>query len=181
MNQTQSSKERLIVISAMGTDKPGIINQLAKVCAQHEGNIIDSRMTVLGGEFAVLMMVRCAPEQSEPLQQAIGETATNLGLKSIIKETTERAVARTVAYSVSVIALDNPGIVRDIASFFSERSINIEDMQTGTYSAPHTGTQMFSIKMVINVPATTQIAKLKDTFIDFCDEKNLDAQIEPTK
>ncbi len=178
---TETQKDQLIVISAIGTDKPGIVNQLAKVCAQHEGNIIDSRMTVLGGEFAVLMMVRCEDAHADALQMTIEEAAEALELKTIIKRTTERTIARTVAYSVSVIALDNPGIVRDIASFFSERTINIEDMQTGTYSAPHTGTKMFSLKMVINIPADTQIANLKDTFIDFCDEKNLDAHMEPAK
>ncbi|MBT5654613.1 MAG: hypothetical protein HOI80_03820, partial [Alphaproteobacteria bacterium] len=42
--------------------------------------------------------------------------------------------------SEEVIALDHPGIVRKLAEYFDERQINIEDLDTGTYAAPHTGT-----------------------------------------
>ena len=47
----------LIVISALGSDRPGIVEALSGAVLAREGNILDSRMTVLGGEFAVLMLV----------------------------------------------------------------------------------------------------------------------------
>jgi len=49
--------EQLIVISALGSDRPGIVESLSRAVLEHNGNILDSRMTVLGGEFAVLMLV----------------------------------------------------------------------------------------------------------------------------
>ncbi|PID41754.1 MAG: glycine cleavage system protein R [Proteobacteria bacterium] len=176
-----SQIEQYLVITAIGSDRPGIVNDLANVCVEHESNIVDSRMTVLGGEFAVIMMISYQSGSYDQLLSAISTTAKNLGLKTVIKTTSPRVAEKTVPYSVTVVALDNPGIVRDIAGFFSERSINIEDMQTGTYSAPHTGTQMFSLKMIINIPGGTRLAELKDHFFDFCDDRNLDASIEATK
>ncbi|PIE43642.1 MAG: glycine cleavage system protein R [Gammaproteobacteria bacterium] len=173
--------EQYLVITAIGSDRPGIVNDLAKVCVEYQSNIIDSRMTVLGGEFAVIMMIDCQPQKQQSLQSAISATSEKLGLTTVIKTTTPRAEVETISYSVTVVALDNPGIVKDIAGFFSERSINIEDMQTGTYSAPHTGTQMFSLKMVVNIPTGTRLAELKDNFFDFCDDRNLDTTIEATK
>ena len=50
----------LIVISALGSDRPGIVESLTGEILAHNGNILDSRMTVLGGEFAVLMLVNFA-------------------------------------------------------------------------------------------------------------------------
>ena len=40
---------------------------------------------------------------------------------------------------------------------------------------------MFSLHMTINVPAHTLIAALRDEFLDFCEQLNLDAIIEPVK
>ena len=84
-------------------------------------------------------------------------------------------------YAVEVVAVNQPGIVHHLASFFANRSINIEDMVTRSYSAPHTGTPMFSVNLAVGIPATTHIAMLREEFLDFCDELNLDAVMEPIK
>jgi glycine cleavage system transcriptional repressor len=40
---------------------------------------------------------------------------------------------------------------------------------------------MFSLTMSVNIPAATQISDLRERFILFCDDLNLDAIIEPEK
>jgi glycine cleavage system transcriptional repressor len=82
---------------------------------------------------------------------------------------------------VHVIALDNPGIVHEIANFFAVQGINIEAMETSTYAAPHTGSPMFALSMTVNIPARVHIATLRENFMLFCDDRNLDAIIEPFK
>ena len=77
--------------------------------------------------------------------------------------------------------MNQAGIVYSLANFFSSRSITIEDLVTRSYSAPHTGTPMFSVNIAIGVPANTHIAMLREEFMDFCDELNLDAIMEPIK
>jgi glycine cleavage system transcriptional repressor len=77
--------------------------------------------------------------------------------------------------------MDQPGIVHSLANFFSSRGITIEELVTRGYNAPHTGTPMFSVNMAIGIPATMHIAMLREEFMDFCDELNLDAVMEPVK
>ena len=84
-------------------------------------------------------------------------------------------------YSVEVISIDHPGIVHDIAGFFSTREINIHELNTSRYAAAHTGTPMFAITMMIDIPASTRIATLREEFLDFCDDLNMDAVLEPIK
>lgn len=172
---------KFLVISSIGTDKPGIVNQLAKACSTNQCNIIDSRMTVLGGEFAVIMMVSGASDSITKLESDLPSISEELGLTTTVKHTQQRDSSPALAYSVSVVALDNPGIVHEIAQYFSNQHINIDDLQTGTYSAPHTGTQMFNLSMTIRLAADTHIASLRDEFMDFCDDLNLDAIIEPLR
>ncbi len=40
---------------------------------------------------------------------------------------------------------------------------------------------MFSVHMNVEIPAKTQISTLREEFMDFCDQMNLDAVIEPVK
>lgn len=171
-----------LVISALGHDKPGIIEQLTRLVVAHQCNIHDSRMTVLGGEFAILLMASGADASLRQLERDLPTVAAPLGLTTIARRTEARSPSADARpYRVDVVALDHPGIVHEIAGFFSQNSINIEEMDTGTYAAAHTGSPMFSLSMVVNVPSSKGFRELRDGFLDFCDERNLDATIEPQK
>jgi glycine cleavage system transcriptional repressor len=91
------------------------------------------------------------------------------------------AVQDMVPYTVDVVAMDHPGIVNEIADFFATREINIEELNTWTYPAAHTGAPMFSLSMTVSLPAGVHIGRLRDEFTSFCDNLNLDATIEPTR
>jgi len=170
----------LIVISALGSDRPGIVESLSGAILGAEGNILDSRMTVLGGEFAVLMLVSGEPARIDALLDQRQALEQKLNLTLTMKRTAISAERRAaLPYRVEVVSLDHPGIVHEIANFFSARAINIDDLSTGTYAAPHTGTPMFSLHMTLSVPAEESVGKLRDAFIDFCELRNLDASMTP--
>ncbi len=178
--QLITNMKEYLVVSVLGTDQPGIINKLSAVVNHHNCNIEDTRMAVLGGEFALLMLIQGDSKSVSSVARELPIKAEELGLTTQLKQTTPRTPKEASRpYQVRVVALDNPGIVKDIAGFFGEQSINIEEMHTSTYSAAHTGTQMFELNMVVNIPANTTISALKEQFIRFCDDRNLDATIEP--
>ncbi len=175
-------KKHYLVISALGEDRPGIVQELSRVILDAGCNIEDSRMTVLGGEFAVILLVSGNWNNIAKLESALGGAERRLGLTIVSKRTeARRPAADLLPYSVDVVALDHPGIVHHLAEFFSSRDINIEELSTATYAAAHTGTPMFSVHMTVNVPANVHIASLREEFMDFCDELNLDAVLEPVK
>ncbi|HEX9851795.1 MAG TPA: ACT domain-containing protein, partial [Woeseiaceae bacterium] len=56
--QEESGKiPQLIVLSAVGTDRAGVVNDITRVILDCGGNIEESRMTALGAEFAMLMLI----------------------------------------------------------------------------------------------------------------------------
>ncbi|OOZ36691.1 glycine cleavage system protein R [Solemya velesiana gill symbiont] len=176
------TNKNYLVISALGNDRPGIIDNLSKAIFDNECNITDSRMTVLGGEFAILLMVEGQWNTLSKLEDAIPGLEQELGLTIIAKRTEERsAAADLLPYGVEVVSLDHPGIVHHLASFFSQHHINIEDMATSNYAAAHTGTPMFSVHMTVGIPADIHISTLRKEFLEFCDSLNLDAVLEPIK
>jgi len=172
----------LLIISALGKDRPGLVNEFSQAVMDYDCNIQDSRMSILGGEFAVIMLVAGHWNGIAKLEDGLPALEQRLGLTIISRRTEARAgTHNAIPYSVEVIALDHPGIVNQLAGFFSSRGINIHDLYTGSYAAAHTGTPMFTLNMTIEIPAETHIAALREQFLDFCDTLNLDAVMEPVK
>lgn len=174
--------KKYFVFSALGKDRPGIVNQLSKVILDSGCNIEDSRMTVLGGEFALILMVSGHWGAITRLERQVPVLESKLELTILARHTEPRtAVQDMVPYTVDVVAMDHPGIVHDIAEFFASRDINIEEMSTWTYPAAHTGAPMFALNVTVSLPAGVHIGRLRDEFTSFCDNLNLDATIEPTR
>ena len=168
-----------LVISALGNDKPGIVNELSKAILGQGGNISESRMTVLGGEFAMMLLVTGNNECIDNIISKLEETGQNLNLTLIAKETqSQESNNKRLPYQITVVSMDHPGIVHNISDFLSNRDLNIEEIETQTYPAAHTGTPMFSLDMTISVPADSSVRSLRDEFIIFCDDLNLDASLE---
>jgi glycine cleavage system transcriptional repressor len=179
---TAQTKKTYLVISALGEDRPGIVNRLSKVLLDQGCNIEDSRMTVLGGEFAIMLLVEGKWNTLAKVENVLPELERQLGMTIIAKRTGERATGKNLLpYGVDVVAMDHPGIVNNLAEFFAERNINIEDMSTSSYAAAHTGTPMFSVRMTVGIPSDIHIAGLREEFMDYCDDLNLDAVLEPLK
>jgi glycine cleavage system transcriptional repressor len=174
--------DKHLVISALGKDRPSIVNILSKAALDSGCNITNSRMAVLGGEFAVILMVNGTEEAVAAMQRRLPALEEELQLTIIAKLTAPRAVEQYwKPYRVEVVAMDHPGIVHPITQFFSAQKINIEELETETYAAPHTGATMFSLLMTVAVPASVPISELRKTFLEFCDELNVDATFEPAR
>ena len=170
------------MISALGQDRAGLISELSQTVLNTGCNIEDSRMSILGGEFAIIMLASGAWNNIAKLEDSLAVTGEKLGLLISCRRTQPRKLSHDeIPYTIEVVSLDHPGIVQQIAGFFSKRNINIHDMYTGSHRAAHTGSPMFTLSMTVEIPATTHISTLREQFMEFCDQLNLDAIMEPVK
>ncbi len=174
---------QFIVISALGSDRTGLVYDLTRIVLDCNGNIVDSRMTALGSEFAMLLLVSGNWHTLAKLETEL-KKLSDAG-RHHDQRAPHRAASRArkdvVTYSVDVVCLDQPGIVHNLAGFFSSRGIDIAELSTRSYAAAHTGAPMFSVQMVVHIPAKIHIAALREEFMDLCDQLNLDAILEPVK
>ncbi len=182
MTTASAAKTSQLVLSALGDDKPGIIDELSRCITASGCNINDSRMTVLGGDFAILLLVDGNWNTIAKLEDQIPALEERLNLSITARRTTRKTTRKDLLpYGVDVVSLDQPGIVHNLAGFFSNRQINIQEMATSSYAAAHTGTPMFTVHLTVDIPASQQISLLREEFMDFCDQLNLDAVMEPVK
>jgi len=176
------SKENYLVICALGHDRPGIVTGLSEAIANVECNVLETRMAVLGSEFSLLMMVSGPWNAIAKLEGQLPGLEERLELSIITRRTEPRQPAgNLLPYAVEVLSMDHPGIVNQLAGFFSAHGINIEDLNTSSYAAAHTGTQMFNVNMTVSIPADFHLARLRQEFLEFCDDMNLDGMMEPIR
>ena len=174
--------KQLIVISAIGTDRTGVVHDLSRVVLDCGGNIAESNMTALGSEFAMLLLVSGNWHTLDKLEKELQRLGAANDLSISIKRTANRSGDDALLpYIIDAVCLDQTGIVFNLAGFFSSRNIDIAELNTRSYAAAHTGAPMFSVQMTVNVPGATHIATLREEFMEFCDQLNLDAILEPVK
>jgi glycine cleavage system transcriptional repressor len=163
-----------LVISAIGEDKPGIVQKLSQMIVEKNGNITSSRMMAMGGEFSLMLMVEGNDKIIDDIIASLPDMEASLELTITSRKTWKSdGASPLIAYRVEVVSMDHPGIIQQVSDFFSRRDANIEEMNTDTYAAAHTGTTMFSLEMIVGLPAEIKIASLREEFLDFCDNLNL--------
>jgi glycine cleavage system transcriptional repressor len=173
---------QLIVLSAIGTDRTGVVQDITEVILSCGGNIEESRMATLGSEFAMLMLVSGNWHTLTRLQNGLDKLSQGDDLTVAIRKTGVKEAKQTrMPYAVDVVSLDQQGIVFNLANFFASRDVEIADVATRRYSAAHTGAPMFAVQMAINVPSTFPISQLRDEFLELSDKLNLDSILEPVK
>jgi len=144
-------KERLmsshtvsLVLTVIGDDRPGLVEQLASAISQHEGNWLESSMSHLSGKFAGIVCVSVAGSQLVALKEKLAHLP---GLR-ITSEESERvdgskATSGTRHLKLSLVGHDRIGIVREVSQVLAQHSINVESLQTHTSSAPMSAAILF--------------------------------------
>lgn len=165
------------VLTAVGGDQPGLVDGISRFLLDCGCNLEDSRMAILGGEFAMIILVSGpeagirrvldeAPAAGEPLGLTVtGRPARRPG---------EQAGPPAAPYVVRAYAMDHPGIVQRVTHLLAERGVNIRSLDTELTHAPHTGQPLFSLEARVDVPSGVSARSLRRDLEALGDEENVD-------
>src|SRR5204862_412735 len=165
-----------LAVSAIGSDRTGMVHELTRVISESGGNISESRMANLGTEFAMLLLVSGHWPALAKLETELKRLAETSNLSIHLKRTEPRA-ARTdmLPYSIDVVCLDQSGIVSGLSGFFATRGIDIAEVSTRSYPAAHTGAPMFAVQMIVNVP---QVSRFLDDMMRDVTKEQIDRGLQ---
>lgn len=115
-------------IAAMGSDQPGIVAAMGEALLALGGNIDDSSMTILGGHFAMLLVVN-APCDREELQAALEPVAARFDLLLEARPAERHRFSNEVRddYVVAAYGPDKPGLVSTLSRILADADANITD------------------------------------------------------
>jgi len=149
-----------LVMTVIGMDRPGLIESIARLIAEHGGNWLESRMCRLGGEFAGILRVD-VPQGTQALIDSLQRLQAQ-GITVIVRPDQPAPImapARTA--SLSLIGQDRPGIVHHISAALANHGINVEELETECSSAPMSGEKIFKAVARLQIPETCVISELR--------------------
>ena len=169
------------VLTAIGEDRPGLVEEVSEFVFTRGGSIEDSRMANMQGRFAIMMLISGSPEAIDRITSDVDvlsrQTAIHARLTPAPPPRVE-AVPR-LPYRLSGRALDQTGLVHHVAEVLRDLDVNIESMETTLEAAPVTGAPVFAMDLVLAVPGDTSIQKLRDELGRVCDSLNIDWHLAP--
>ena len=150
-----------LVMTVIGTDRPGLVESVASIVASHDGNWLESRMARLGGQFAGILRVQVPSEREAALAVALKELEGK-GISIVIHSDKASApVAKAELRVLEIIGQDRPGIVQQITRALASHGVNVEELETECVSAAMSGEMLFKAKAKVLVPASANVAALK--------------------
>ena len=141
----------MIIITAVGKDRPGMAHALATQLAQSGCNIEDTTMTRLSGEFAMILIVSPPPNLGvEALSQQLKPLEASHGLFINVRdidEENESDESEIPRYLLSVYGPERSGLVAQITGVLAAHNVNITDVQTRVASAGAVYVMLFEIEI----------------------------------
>lgn len=166
-----------LVLTVMGDDRPGLVDALAGVVADHGGNWEHSRMAHLAQKFAGILLVSVPDEQIEALRAALDAMHTGGVLHIMMEHGGEAQVPGHRRLSLELIGQDRAGIVHDIAHALAERGVSIEELESGTRSASMGGGTLFYAEATLLAPESVPMHELEAALEALANELMVDIEL----
>jgi glycine cleavage system transcriptional repressor len=165
----------LLAVTVIGVDRPGIIAAVTGALAEVGGNLEDSSMTILGGHFAMslLVSVELEPGAEDAVRAALEPVTSLLDLVAFVGTVTvEPDHAGTgTPYVISVHGADRPGIVSRLMGVIASYGGNVTDLTTRL-----AGT-LYVVVADVDLPGDTEVEALRAALGEAADELGVEVTV----
>ena len=168
--------KKFMSLSAIGLDSPGLVSKITKEIFELDGNIIDVEENCRRGLFSIFLIIDFS--SSKHSMHVITNTLKAIENETGLKVNLDLHGAKEFAqlskkenHIVTVLGVDQPGIIANIATLFLKYNINIENCRMIAHG------KFFSMEMVIDSNEVTAepamshkevIEKMKGELKDLC-------------
>jgi glycine cleavage system regulatory protein len=168
-----------LVMTVIGTDRPGLVQMVAARVADHGGNWLESRMCRLGGQFAGILRVEVDGQRRDELVNALRTLEVD-GLRVIIhaegpaaEQRAKGAIAR-----IELVGNDRPGILRSVSGVFAAHGVNVEELESERVNAPMDGSVLFQARATLFVPAHVKLSAVRTDLEKIAADLMVDLKLE---
>lgn len=152
---------RHLIMTLIGRDRPGLVQRVAKLVHEYDGNWLESRMSHLGGQFAGMLRVEISSDRETELVNAL-EALDVDGLTVVVSTSgEEEPKGAGLPANLEIVGHDRPGIVRQITRVLAEKNVNVEELDTDCSSAPMSGESLFQARAHLKIPHDCDLSELR--------------------
>ncbi|MEM9283212.1 MAG: ACT domain-containing protein [Verrucomicrobiota bacterium] len=151
-----------LIVSVVGPDRPGLVDQIATVVQKAGGNWEGSRLVRLAGQFAGMIQVVIHESLLPQLEEGLRRLeSVGLRVASLHSDKASATAEENTTHQLEVVGQDQSGIVSTISHALAEEGVNVIELATDVVDAPMTGERLFQTSARLHLPATIEATKLR--------------------
>ncbi len=169
------------LLTAYGKDRPGIVADVTRILYQNGCNLEDTSMTLLVDEFTLTLLFTCPTAKCEErLHNECRQLEQENGIVAIIRPLQQRRelpVNNKTECTIHVEGEDQAGIVYKISQFLADTGVNILDLKSTVKASPGSGTAIYMMGILVQVPASVSLRQLEDGLTGVAEELHVDISL----
>jgi len=165
-----------IVITLIGDDRPGIVESIAKVIVDFQGEWVESRMANLSGKFTGLLRANLPDDQCEAFTQALKAQTKDLNISVELVDASDDT-SHEPTYKLELLGQDRAGIVHRITSLLAQNGATVDDMETEVVDASMSGEKLFKASIILRLAEGQDIDQLGEVLEDLANELIVDIEL----
>jgi glycine cleavage system transcriptional repressor len=173
------------IMTAFGEDRPGIVADVTEILYENGCNLEDTSMTLLASEFTLILLFSASSaDVSDRLSKACRRLEQEKGISAFLRPLAPQAPKKSDGFftrTLHVEGLDHAGIVYKVSRFLSDRSINIANLKSAVKASPESGTAMYVMDILVQIPNGTAMDEVERRLSDVADDLNVDIAISDIK
>jgi glycine cleavage system regulatory protein len=168
----------LMVLSVVGSDRPGLTQALAAAVVRAGGNWLESHLSQLGGLYVGSVLVALEADRADALRAAVGAVDDH-GLEVRIVAAGEGPAAAGEALQFGLVGQDRPGIVNEVTAILSRLGANVETFETRLSEESQSGMPLFHMAARLRLPPGLQAAEVQAALETISAEIMVDFSLTP--
>jgi len=167
----------LMVLSVVGSDRPGLTRALAAAIVSAGGNWLESHLSRLGGLYVGSVLVELEPDRLDGLRSAV-RAVDAYGLEVRLVPAAQAAAPTGEALHFDLVGQDRPGIVDQVTEALSRLGANIETFQTWVSAEAYSGVALFHADVRVRLPPGLAAGDVQAALEDISAEIMVDISVK---
>ena len=181
-----TEKGKILSLSAIGLDSPGLVSKITNTIFQMNGNILDVEENCRKGLFSIFLIVdfSASPRTMEEITADLNNISVETGLNVIVgiyEESELSYLTEKESHVVTVLGEDKPGIIAKVSDFFHRHHINIESCRMiarGKFFSMEMGINTSQMHVQPDLPREEAIDTMKGKLKEVCKALNQSVVIQ---
>ncbi len=165
-----------LVITAVGSDRPGVCNQVVGLVTRAGCNIIDSRIALFGNEFTLLMLLSGNNASVTRVETTLPLLGQEHDLITMMKRTAKHAHQdNSYTLEAFIESDDKVGLTEKFTQFFAEKDIGLSSLSAQTIDKDKLQSEhdQFHLTLTAAVDSECNLMQIQEDFSNLCHQLNV--------